>query len=450
MLRNKIIRMILKLQGRELFKYFDEYYAKQYLPMDKLKEMQTERLKEMLLYSYNNVPYYTLVFRRAEVVDDGKVNMDNFSKIPILTKDILRNHFDDLKCRDLDKREWHLNTSGGSTGEPVKMIQNRVTWDTGMARKWFFSTFAGKFPGDREIKLWGSERDILKGSIGLKAKLKNLAFNRLLLNSFKMSEKDMRQYVEIINKNKPTLIEAYVQSVYELAKFIKNNKLSVYSPKSILTSAGTLYPEQQKLIEEVFKTKVYNRYGSREIGDMACSCEKDEGLHLDIFISYLEILNEKLEPCKPGEIGKVYVTTLNNYSMPLIRYDIGDMAVPAKNEQCSCGRGLPLIEKVVGRQMDVFRTKDGKIIPAEFFIHFIGVVYNKGFISKFQVVQKDYDLIIIKLVLKDEMKFNLYKKRIIDSIKDVMGQNCNVEFEFVNDIESTKSGKYLYTVSEVK
>ena len=136
--------------------------------------------------------------------------------------------------------------------------------------------------------------------------------------------------------------------------------------------------------------------------------------------------------------------------MPLIRYQIGDMGVPAKNAQCSCGRGLPLIEKVVGRQMDVFKTKEGKIIPAEYLIHFIGVVYNKDFISKFQAVQKDYDFIVIRLVLRDKAKFNLYKKRIIDSIKGIMGPGCKIEFEFVDYIEPTKSGKYLYTRRDIE
>ena len=287
MLINKIIRMILKLQRHDVFKYYDEYYDKQYLPMDKLKKIQEGKFKEMLLYSYNNVPYYTQILGKAKVVVNGKVNLGNFSKIPVLTKDILRKHFDELKCKNLDKCNWYLNTSGGSTGEPVKFIQDNVNWDSGMGCKWFFSTLAGKYPGEKEIRLWGSERDILKGSIGFKAKMKNLVFNRVLLNSFKMSDEDMRQYVEIINKNKPVLIEAYVQSIYELAKFIKNNELSVYSPKGILTTAGTLYSEQQMLIEKVFRTKVYNRYGSREVGDVACSCEKGEGLHLEIFNSYL-------------------------------------------------------------------------------------------------------------------------------------------------------------------
>ena len=126
--------------------------------------------------------------------------------------------------------------------------------------------------------------------------------------------------------------------------------------------------EHKNLIEEVFRTKVYNKYGSREVGDMACSCEKDEGLHLNILNNYIEILNDNLEPCKPGEIGQVYVTVLNNFVMPLLRYQIGDMAVPSKVEQCSCGRGLPLIEKVIGRTGSMIKTNcNVQRLAAEYF-----------------------------------------------------------------------------------
>jgi len=445
MLRNKLIRILLKLQGHDLFNYYDECYAKQYLPLDDLKQMQADKLKEILLYSYNNVPYYTHVLGEAGVVVDGKINLANLSKVPILTKDIIREHFDDLKCKDLDKRKWYLNTSGGSTGEPVKFMQDNISWDSGMGGKWFFSTFAGKFPGDKEIKLWGSERDILKGSIDYKAKFKNMLLNRILLNSFKMSEEDMMQYVDIINMNKPILIEAYVQSIYEFSKFITENKLNIHSPKGVIASAGTLYPDQKKLIEEVFNTKVYNRYGSREVGDMACSCEKDEGLHLNVFDHYIAILNNNLEPCKSEEIGQIYVTTLNNYVMPLIRYKIGDMAVPADDEQCSCGRGLPLIKQVVGREGSMIKTEKGVFDSTALTTSF----YYFESIKKYQVVQKQMEYIVINIVLTDDKLWKTEKIFIESKLKNILGNSVTFDFQIVKEIEPSKSGKYLYFISKV-
>ena len=351
---NGLISLKSKGKRKKVYSVMKKYEFKS---LKENKELEEEKLRNILLYAYNNVPYYNKILSKTKITNNNQVDLNKFNKIPILTKEILRNEFYNLKSKNF-KGKFKENTSGGSTGEPAIFLQDSSYSEAGKAAKDFFYEWAGRQSEDKLIKLWGSERDILKGNQGFQGVINRHLLNIHLLNSFKMSEKDMDNYVKKINKFKPKVIEAYVQSIYELANFIKKNQLNVYSPKGIITSAGTLYPEIKKTIEEVFKCKVYNRYGSREVGDIACSCEKDEGLHLNVFTNYVEILNDKLNPCKPGEIGKVYVTTLNNYVMPLIRYDIGDMAVPSKNEQCSCGRGLPLISNVEGRENSIIRTNN--------------------------------------------------------------------------------------------
>ena len=444
-MKKNIAQMLTRLKSRGRYGHLSLMREYEYKPISGCREFQKGLLFNILDYSIQNVPYYNEIAKKNELKIFKDSIFEDIKKFPILDKEILRNQFDNLKSKTVEDK-YFKNTSGGSTGEPVVFLQDIVHSEKGKAAKILFDEWAGRKDGEKKIKLWGSERDILEGSQGINGLINTNLLNIILLNSFRMSEKDMKKYVEIINKEKPKIIEAYVQSVYELSKFIVNNELQIYSPKGIITSAGTLYPDQKKLIEEVFNTKVYNRYGSREVGDMACSCEKDEGLHLNIFNQYIEILNDKLEPCKPDEIGQVYVTTLNNHVMPLIRYKIGDMAVPAEDEQCSCGRGLPLIKKVVGREVNLFKTKESTLIDGEYFTH---LFYFKDWIRKFQVVQKRFDLIKVYIVLNDK-KNKVDLNEIIYKIEKVMGQDCNVEFEFVDDIESLKSGKYLYTISEVK
>ena len=145
---------------------------------------------------------------------------------------------------------------------------------------------------------------------------------------------------------------------------------------------------------------------------------------------------------------EVVVTTLRNYTMPLIRFKIGDMAV-LSNKQGSCGRGLPMIENLIGRVTDVFRTMKGRIIPGEYFIHFIGVVLNKGIIKKFQVIQEKEDYIIDKLVLDNKESFVKNKKdfdEITDKIKLVMGNSTEINFILVDYILPIKSGKHRHTI----
>ncbi len=451
-MRNLILQVLLKLSGKDIFKPYNELKELEYNHIEENLELQRRNLEKVLLHSYSNVPYYREVLAQADVVDPKTklVNLKNFSKIPILTKDIIQKNFDDLKSRDAEqkKRKSYLNHSGGSTGNPVNFIRDRRTWVEGMATKWFFYSFISKYPS-RLIKLWGSERDILVGGNGLKANIQNFFSGRRILNSFRMSPENFDKYIREINKFKPTIIEGYVQSVYEISQYINKESKNIHTPKGVITSAGTLYPEIRSVIQKAFNAPVFNRYGSREVGDVACSCERNEGLHVDVIHNYVEILDKNLKPCKPNETGKIYVTTLNNYSMPLIRYDIGDLGTVAADIKCSCGRGLPLIKSVEGREMSVFKTRDGRLIPGEFFIHFIGVVFNTGFIRKFQVIQKDYDYLVIKVVMKDKNSFQQYVSKIESSIQEVMGNDCQIEWQEVKDIPTLKSGKYLYTLSEV-
>ena len=202
----------------------------------------------------------------------------------------------------------------------------------------------------------------------------------------------------------------------------------------------------RNLIEEVFKTRVFNRYGSREVPALACSCRENNELHENIFTRYIEILDKNLKPCRPGHIGEVYVTTLNNYSMPLIRYKILDMAVPSKKKQCSCGRGMPLIEKVVGRTVNLFKTKKGELIDG---LYFNTTIWKRKWAHSYQIIQEDYDSVLYKVKI-NEKPGESELKEIESSVKRVMGKDCSVKFEFVDKIEPTKSGKHLYTISKIK
>lgn len=444
-----LLRMTAHILGRKMFKHLEFLKKIEYETPETFARYQEEKLSKLLIHSYTNVPYYRKILDEAAVISGEKVRLENFQRIPVLTKDIIRREGENLYSRDYRKRLWYPNSSGGSTGEPVRLIQDRNYKDWGFACTFYFNLMAGKNVGEPEIKLWGSERDILKDSEKFLAKINNWLFNVEILNSFLMSEKNMRNYVRRWNKIKPKAVNAYTSSIYDFARHIKGTGAKIFQPEVIICSAETLTPDVRNIIEKVFCCPALNHYGSREVGVIACECLKKEGLHTFPLNTKMEILDESLRPCQPGQMGNVYVTTLDNLSMPLIRYSIGDMAIPAKTPKCSCGRGAPLVETVVGRHIEVFKTRDGKVVPGEFFIHFVGVVYNKGIVKKFQVIQKNYDYILIKAVLLDNQKFAETIPALVDSIRKVMGQDCKVEFEYVDDILPTKSGKYLYTISEL-
>jgi len=431
--RKPIIYLLLHLSGSKIPQNLKEIRKVEKLSKEQIQKYQEAKLKKLLLYAYNNVPYYHKILGEVDVVENGKVNLDNFSKIPILTKEIIRREGKNLYSKEHKKRKSYENTSGGSTGEPVRFLQDKYYDDWNNSTKIFFKEFGNQNVGDKELRLWGSERDLLEGKEKFSIRARNWLYNRKELNSFKMSEKEMNDFVKSWNEFKPQWVEAYAQSIYEFAKFIKQNNLKIYSPKGVLTSAGTLYPDMKQTIQEVFKCPVYNRYGSREVGGIALSKANKDSLDIAFWNNHVEVIPKK----KTETIGKIYVTTLNNFSMPLIRYDIGDMAEKGETN-------LEL-KMVVGRETESFITKKGKIVPGEFFIHFIGVVHNKGIISKFQVIQDSYDSIIIKAVINNKKEFEKYRSQIESSIDKAMEQKTKINWKFVDDIPALKNGKYLYT-----
>jgi phenylacetate-CoA ligase len=267
-----------------------------------------------------------------------------------------------------------------------------------------------------------------------------------------MSPQSMHDYVEQINNFKPKQILGYVESVYELAFFIKENNLQVYPPKAIITSAGVLYPHMKKTIETAFNTPVFNRYGSREVGDVACECSHHSGLHVSALTHYVEILKPDGTPVEADEVGEIFVTSLTNYSMPLIRYQISDFASWSKNK-CPCKRGLPLLTNILGRTSDTFVKKDGSVISGIFFVPVL--VEHSRWIKQFQVIQKKYDYLKILLELKNDSSdpFSFYSielKSISDKIKRVMGKECEIGYEFVDQIVPAESGKKLSVISMIK
>jgi phenylacetate-CoA ligase len=412
-----------------------------------LLSYQESHLTALLLHAYNNVPYYHRVFNEIELVQRGKVDLSKFDHIPVLTKDMLRRFGSELISKDHNARHPFYDKSGGSTGEPVRFMQDRglLRW---MAATWYFyhrDMLGIEEPSAKKILLWGSEKDLLQGTIGFKAKLKNWLTHTVALNSFRMEQEDIDRYVDKINSYKPDIVNGYAGSLFELCRRVEGENIKLYSPKIILSAAETLHNNMRDVIESSFGSSVSNFYGSREAPCMAAEC-RNGSMHVFSFMHNLEVLNDDNRPVKNGEEGKVVVTTLHNYSMPLIRYEMGDTAIQG-DSGCSCRSVLPTLQQVTGRIVDHFVKEDGTTVPGEFFIHLIGVVCNKGVIKKFRVIQEDTSKIRILLVPEKPLASS-FTEDINRKIRKVMG-NCDIVWDVVDDIEKSPSGKYVYTRSLV-
>lgn len=423
--------------------------AAEQVSAESVRNIQQQSLHRLLQHAYRNVPYYRGEMQAGGLVDqDGQIALGRFKELPLLDKNTIRQQEWKMCSDTLSEQDWYFNTSGGSTGEPIQIVQDSEyrLWSVAMQR--LYARWSGYSGGEPRVLLWGSERDLFVGRENIKLHLLRWLSNELWLNSFRVTPQSMRSFVRKINAFKPVQILAYAESAYELAKFIEREGLKVHSPRSIMTSAGTLYSQMRAKIEQVFQAPVFNRYGSREVGDIASECAQHRGLHICPLTHYVEILKQDGTEAQPGEIGEVVVTLLTNYSMPFIRYRIGDMAAWA-GDDCPCGCAWPMLKEVSGRISDTFLTRDGSQIHGEYFTH---LFYFRHWVEKFQVIQEDYDHVNILLVALNkngaEREYATDLKEISDKIRLVLGENCQVEYTFVDHIPPSASGKYRYTISK--
>jgi len=451
MLKSRLERLITNSRGSTR-RHVNELRTGQWLDPSASRADQDRRLSALLQHAAQHVSYYREILTQAGVCEgSGRVLVDRFAQIPLLDKETARARFDELTSDDLSTRKWDYDSTGGSTGEPVRLIHDSdyADWVRAMSR--VGGAIACRRPGEKGLYLWGSVRDLVAGRETLRARLGQWMRNEVRVNSFRLTPDLMHSYVELINRYRPDHIIAYVESIVELARFIERNDLAVHSPKTVATAAGSLQPHMRQLLQRIFRTGIFDQYGSREVAGIATECDRHEGLHVPLQSVLVEVLREDGSPADPGETGEIVVTSLINYAMPLIRYRIGDLGAWAE-APCSCGRVWPLLRSITGRISDTFVTADGTLVAGEYFNY---VFFLQDWVAKFQVIQEAPDLIRARIVLRTDLpEFDDAKAagmdEIVRKVRLAMGDECAVAFEFVDDIAPSDSGKYRFTISKLE
>jgi phenylacetate-CoA ligase len=440
----------MNLRGHMLFAYqrlrgykTPQYY-REYVRSDSrgLLDLRDTLVSDLLRHCREMVPHYAEILR--ELPDPDGDPLAVLRRMPILTKQTIRERFDLLKSRDLASRRWFVNTSGGSTGEPARFIQdNEYAWRTS-ALALAFGRWVGHETGDTEVDLWGDEREVVRGTLSVRDRLTNRFKNRTLLNAFRMTPDAMRGFAETLRTNRPKLILAYAQALYEFSGFVESERLEVPPVNAIITSAGTLHPFMRQRIERVFRSPVYNRYGSREVGLIAAERPGVVGLWVAPWNVLLEVVDEAGRPVPAGKDGEILVTSLVNLAMPLVRYRIGDRGALGPGLE----RGGQVLTHLLGRNVDAFRRRDGTVVDGEYFTH---MIYFRDWVEKFQFVQRGYDEVILRIVSRSVDKRSLQPEmdQMAEQTKAALGPSAMLKFEWVDEIPSAASGKYRYTVSEL-
>jgi phenylacetate-CoA ligase len=429
------------LRRRRTLAFLDGYQRDQWLAPEQIAALQWERLQRLLEHCYREVPYYRNQWRELGITPKDIRNLDDYAKLPVLTKADIRTHFDELKAESL--RDGLLyKATGGSTGEPMRFGYTRESNDRRTAVMWRGYEWAGSRMGRRTLFLWGGPVGDPTRAHQLKDRLYNAVFARRVLNSFKMTEANMAEYADAIDRYRPDIIVAYVGPLVQLAQWLIATGRSIWRPQGIIGGAEAMHEFQREMIQDAFKAPAFNTYGCREFMLIAAECEQHHGLHVNS--DHLVVEVRAPHGTSDQQTGDVVITDLFNYGMPFVRYANGDTATMS-TERCACGRGLPLLARVDGRVLDAIRTPDGHVLPGEFFPHMLKDVPG---LQRFQLVQRRLDRLDLSIVRGagfDEASLEY----IHNEVDKVLGDSVQLHCHFVDDIPLTSSGKLRVTVSEL-
>ena len=306
-----------------------ELEKSQWLPLRSIELLQMRRLRVLLKDAYESVPYYHRVFNEMKIHPDDIRTPEDFSKLPVLKKEEVRNHAEEMvsrKCKIRDLREFR---TAGSTSIPLKGYMNaemRAYADASSLRH------------RRWMNLDEHTTIAYVGPLGLNW-YPNIAEEHLCLYSWQMNEEKFTEFIKNIKKYKPQLLNAFAGGLNLLAQYCEARGITDIAFQAIITSGEKLYRNEKERIERVFGCEVYERYAASEPGTMAFDCSKHSGLHICSESMLIEFLKDG-EPARPRELASIVVTSLFSYCMPLIRYDLQDAAYKM-DKPCSCGRELP-------------------------------------------------------------------------------------------------------------
>lgn len=416
--------------------------SRQWLPPDKLKAFQWTELQNLLRHAYEFSPWYRERLAAHGIKPDDVKTPADYLRIPIISKDDIRAHRDEMLATNYRGRVYEHKT-GGSTGMPLQFYVNRNSYDWRLAVSMRGYGWAGCFEGQRQLFVWGAPIGTPPLKQLLKTKLHNAVLRREIISSFGFSDAAMSACVHRINTFRPRTLVGYTNALVLLAQHILDRGMDVVRPSAVITAAEGVNTQQRALIERAFGAPVFASYGSREFMLIAMECDRHSGLHISSDNLYVEVMVGD-RPAAAGEIGEIVVTDLHNFGMPFIRYRIGDLGITTSNT-CTCGRGLSLLERVEGRVLDAVRTPDGRIVPGEFFPHLFKEFDS---VKQFQVVQKTLQHLHIKVLLRDGNRTDDLARLEIE-IRKVLGTSIGVRIEVVSEIPLTASGKFRVTVSEL-
>lgn len=443
------VRLYYRWKGMKRFSYYSGLLANERRSSQEIHSVQWTKLTSLLEHAYQTVPYYRRLFEQVGMHPKDVRSTEDFARFPVLTKDAIRRHRDEILSQTAAPDSYFLHSTSGSTAQPISFYRG---WDyneyANTAGGYRSFHRAGWRPGEKLFMVWGPPLERLewpKTTLGkLRRTLGEWARDTgdLVCSAFDATPEKMAEWVRTFRHKRPHYIYGYTSALATFGRYLEKEGIRLSNIRGVISTAETLYPEQRELFQRVFGGIVIDQYGSREVCSIAASCIHGN-MHINSDLVYVEFVDFPGNPA----IKKILVTDLENRIFPFLRYDIGDIGAPSVTN-CCCGLPFPVMQMKLGRVSDNFLSPEGRIVHGNFFKHLMD---NIPGIAEFQFRQVQEDKIVLSL--KQSEKFGPeteeYLKKVHVWVKRDFSERAQLLIQYVDCIPRTEMGKYRYTICEL-
>lgn len=424
-----------KRYGGAYQQFLLQFKTNRNLSLNELREIQKNRFQYFLKHAIQQTTYYK---------NYDHVDLEHISNLPIISKEEVRAHLKDFYA--IDKSKAIVSKTGGTTGKSLEVLftekdtqerfailddfRNRFGYELGKKTAWFSG------------KSLLTQKDISKNRFWKTDPFHHVRY----YSTFHINQKYLKYYVENLIQFQPEYFVGFPSTILEIAKYGLQNgyDFPANTLKAVFPTAETVTPEMRKIIEQFFKTKMYDQYASSEGAPFIFECEKGN-LHLELQSGVFEVLDDHNQP---AQSGKLVITSFTTEGTPLIRYDIGDcITLEAESKICTCGNHNPLVKEILGRIDDyIYSPEIGKINLG----NVSNTLKNTHGIIQFQAIQDDLNEIKLLVIISKKDFIPNDEKEFIKNWRERIGNQMKLDIQYVEEIPNEKSGKFRIVKNNIK
>lgn len=406
---------------------------------DQIRAYELSEIKRVVKYAAENTPGYRKLFADVGIAPDDVDSIETFRQLPLLTKEMIRDHLEDFSC-EYPNREYI--TTGGSTGIPTGMYRDPISFAKELASKAHQYHRIGWREGDRQMVFRGLQ-------IEASEQMQFAAdFNELRCSTYQFVPEQMEVYRQKAFEYQPEWIRCYPSSGYVFADYLKDSKKPFPKIKGMLCSSENLYDFQRQLFREVFgdEARIFVHYGHYEMSALAGFCEYTDDYHVLPQYGYVEVVDKDGNlVTKAGEVGEIVATSFIMNATPFIRFKTEDLAV-FKGWGCAeCGRPYQIWERIEGRLQELVQTSTGRLISTSM-LNMHDDSYD--FLKQFQFHQREKGSVVFRFVPKENFTDEKLQQTRA-KLQHKLGEDIVLLMEPVEEISLTKRGKHRLLIQEL-